>query len=93
MRLCIWLSSKNKLTFTMNSVEGKENMSATADVTVYDVANKFRLAVFEVRAGRCQLTNCTPRDAPSNMHCVCADCCSHWDDMVWCVRVRRTSQN
>jgi len=35
--------SKNKLTFTMN----KSTCEATADVTVYDVSHKFRLAVVE----------------------------------------------
>jgi hypothetical protein len=35
--------SKNKLAFTMNST----SVYATADVTVYHIANRFRLAVFE----------------------------------------------
>jgi hypothetical protein len=52
--------SKNTLKFTMN----KATCQATADVTVYDVSSKFRLAVVKVSEQlRCAALHCIARTA------------------------------
>jgi len=76
-QMCLLLAacmsrSKNTLKFTMNKDTSCE---ATADVTVYDVSSKFRLAVVEVRKLRCAAPHCIVR-TPTALRACDQRCCA-----------------